>query len=101
MIIWSGWGFMVAVIVFGCSFLMELATEGYTGDEQFYQDSTWAFPMALVLAGILVYVCDRWIKPGQGVQNSLFFIPMKWWTPLLSLIAFVTIMYRIANKAPG
>jgi hypothetical protein len=101
MIIWSGWGFLVAVVVFGCCFLMEIATEGYTGDDKFYQDSAWAFPMALVAAAILVYICDRMIKPDSGVQNSLFFIPMKWWTPLLGLIAFATIVYRVANKAPG
>ena len=101
MIIWSGYGFLVAVIIFGSSFLMELATEGYTGDGKFYQDSTWAFPTALVIAGILVYVSDRWLKPDPGVQNSLFFIPMKWWTPLLGLVAFVMFVYAIVTRALG
>ena len=37
MIIWSGHGYLVAVFVFGASFLMEYTTEAVFKDENFYQ----------------------------------------------------------------
>ena len=80
---------------------MEFGIEYVTGDDEFYQKSTWALPLALIIAGVLVYVADRWVRPAPGIQNSLFFIPMKWWTPLLVLIAVVMMMYQVLIAAPG
>jgi hypothetical protein len=92
-IIWSGYGFLVAVIVFGSSLLMELLTEKWTGDDNFYQNSAWALPVALVIAGLLSWLCDRILRPAPGVQNSLFFVPMKWWAPLLFVIALAILIF--------
>jgi hypothetical protein len=35
MIIWSGWGFLVAVIAFSASLAMEVVTEALVGDDRF------------------------------------------------------------------
>ncbi|MEX0641935.1 MAG: hypothetical protein WD468_04500 [Pirellulales bacterium] len=93
MIIWSGYGYLVAVIVFGTSLLMEVLTERWTGDDNFYQTSTWALPAALVIAGMVSWLCDWLLKPEPGVQNSLFFVPMKWWAPLLFVIAIAMLIF--------
>jgi hypothetical protein len=99
MLIWSGWGFLVAVIVFGCSLVMEIFTENVTGNEEFYQDTTWPMPVALIIAGIITFVCDRLVSPKDANYNTLFFIPMKWWAPLLFVIALGILIYKMAIGA--
>ena len=99
MIIWSGFGFLVAVIVFGCSLLMELITESFMKDDQFYQKSAWAFPLALILAGGLTFACDTMLRSRTPGQNSLFFIPMKWWGPLLAVIGVGVMLYNMFFSA--
>jgi hypothetical protein len=101
MIIWSGLGFIVAVVVFGCSLAMEFATESITGDDQFYQKSGWAFPLALIIAGMVTFAADRWIVRNREGDHSLFFIPTRWWAPILFVIAVVVVIYDLASRAPG
>jgi hypothetical protein len=97
MIIWSGLGFLVAVIVFGCSLVMEFATESATKDEQFYQNSLWAFPLALLLSAAITFLADVALRSKSLGDNSLFFIPMRWWAPILAVIALATFGYKVVN----
>jgi hypothetical protein len=83
----------LAVIAFGSSLIMEVLSEKWTGDDDFYQNSSWALPVALVIAGLLSWLCDTLLKPTPGVQNSLFFVPMKWWAPLLFVIAIMILIH--------
>jgi hypothetical protein len=53
-IIWSGWGFLVAVIVFGASLATELVTEA-VGDDRFYQTQAWPLALALILSGVTIW----------------------------------------------
>jgi hypothetical protein len=99
MVIWSRWGFLVAVIVFGSALMMEIITENITGDDAFYQETTWPLPLALIIAGMITFVCDRFVSPKDTSYNTLFFIPMKWWAPLLFIIALGILIYKMAIPA--
>lgn len=109
MIIWEGWGVMVAVIVFGCSLLMELATESFFDDENYYQAHAWPLTVALLIAAALVWVGGIFLerRPKRvvidketgkefvlGKPDSLFFIPVRYWAPILAAIAVVQLVVR-------
>ena len=55
MIIWKGWGFLVAVFVFGASLAMELITESMMKDDTFYQREAWPLALAFVVAGVVTW----------------------------------------------
>jgi hypothetical protein len=109
MIIWSGWGFLVAVIVFGASLAMELVTEAAVGDDRFYQVQAWPLALALALAGVIVWTVGKYLH-GRGArvvidkatgrestiggQHRFFFVPMHYWGPVLIALAIVPFMTR-------
>lgn len=94
MIIWSGLGFLVAVIGFASLILTEFVSEKVTGDDQFYQEHGWVIFVGMLLAAGLSYGLHRLLllqkgrividkETGQEIvlrsSHSLFFIPVKWW----------------------
>jgi hypothetical protein len=101
MIIWSGHGYLVAVIVFLSSLAMEFATESAAGNDRFYQQSVWALPAAFLMAAVLTFVVERAISARSTDRHTLFFIPMKWWPLVLAGLAVVVLSYRMANGAGG
>jgi hypothetical protein len=98
MIVWTGWGILVAVIGFGSLVLTELLVESATRDSSFYQTHAWAQAAAIWLAAGLVHLLARfferdpgrtWLDPVTGEQvclrakHSLFFVPMHFWPYIL------------------
>ena len=90
MIIWKGWGFLVAVFTFGASLAMELITESMTGDDTFYQTAAWPLALAFVVAGVLTWFVGTKLR-ARGA-HTFFFVPMHYWGVALialSVLAFV------------
>lgn len=96
MIVWSGHGYLVVVIVFVSSLLMEMATENSTGNDEFYQQNAYALPAALLIAAGLIFALDRLVFSEDSSQHTLFFIPMKWWSLFVTGIAVVTLGTRLS-----
>jgi hypothetical protein len=109
MIISNGWGFLVAVIVFGCSLLMELATESLYGDDTYYQTHAWPLSVALLAAAVLVELLGRYLdrRPKRvvidkatgeelvlGERNDLFFIPVRYWPAILTVVSLIQLVAR-------
>ena len=107
MIIWSGWGFLVAVIVFGASLTMELVTEALFHDKEFYQNQAWPLALALALSGVIVWtlgtylharharsVIDKSSNPDHAMRHTFFFIPMRYWGPLLLALSLLPLVVR-------
>lgn len=46
MIIWSGWGILVAVIGFACMLLTQLAVDSAMQDDHYYRTNGWPSPPA-------------------------------------------------------
>jgi hypothetical protein len=109
MIIWRGWGFLVAVFVFGASLAMELVTESLTGDDDLYQAQAWPLALALVAAGIATWFVGKYLH-AQGTRtvidkvtgkeltiggrHDFFFIPMHYWGPALIALAVLPFVLR-------
>ncbi len=109
MIIWRGWGFLVAVFVFGASLAMELVTESLTGDDDLYQTQAWPLALALVAAGIATWFVGKYLNAkgartvidkatGKeltiGGRHDFFFIPMHYWGPALIGLAVLPFVLR-------
>jgi hypothetical protein len=110
MIIWSGWGFLVAVFVLVASLAMELVTESLTHDDNFYQTQAWPLALALVIAGIATWFVGIYLNArgartvidkatgkelALGSRHHFFFIPMHYWGPALIVLAALSFALRL------
>jgi hypothetical protein len=109
MIIWRGWGFLVAVFAFGASLAMELVTESMTGDDDFYQKEAWPLALAFVVAGVVTWFVGKRLNAraarstideatGQkltiGGSHTFFFVPMHYWAVVLIALAALPFVLR-------
>lgn len=109
MVIWSGWGWVVPVFAFFVALGTELLSEAITGQDHFYQSHPWLVVGAMVVAGGLVGLVALFLsrRPARVVidkqtgqeltlqpKHSFFFVPLRWWAPLLPAIAVVMILVR-------
>jgi hypothetical protein len=94
MVIWSGHGYIVAVVVFLSSLATEFVTERAYQDSEFYQASAWALPLALVIAGIVTAVVARLLPNEPYAKHSLFFVKIQWWPVILLVLALAVYLYR-------
>jgi hypothetical protein len=109
MIIWRGWGFLVAVFAFGASLAMEVVTESMTGDDGFYQKEAWPLALAFVIAGVVTWFVGRKLHArgaravideatGQrltiGGSHTFFFVPMHYWAAVLTALAGLSLVLR-------
>lgn len=110
MIIWTGRGFLVAVIVFLLSLGAEFGVESASGNDNYYQIHAWPLALALFTSGVISWllgnrfnsekgrvVIDK--ETGQeivigGPDHTLFFIKMQYWGPILMLIAVSVFFFR-------
>jgi hypothetical protein len=109
MIIWRGWGFLVAVFAFGASLAMELITESMTGDDDFYQKEAWPLALALVVAGVVTWFVGKKLN-ARGARtvidkatgreltidgsHTFFFVPMHYWAVVLIALAALPFVLR-------
>ena len=107
MIIWSGLGFLVAVIVFGCSLAFNLAFNVWWG-QGFYDSHKWPFAISLLLSAIICWFLGSILRKrtsqtvidkatGEEMvinrsDHSLLFIPMHIWGPILAVISIIVLV---------
>ena len=103
-IIWQGLGFLVAVIVFGCSLAANLILNATVGDG-YYDHHDWPFAVSLIFSAAICWFLGNHLrkrsdriaidkKTGNEFvvnqsRHTLFFIPMHFWSPILLLIALI------------
>lgn len=107
MIIWSGIGWIVAVVAFCCLMAAEYLTEAMTGDESYYQAHGWPKLAGFMAAALILFpvarfrsgMRDRHLvdkETGQEVvmraNDSLFFIPLRHW-PYLAVALGVVFLF--------
>ena len=97
MIVWSGFGWVVAIIAFACLLLGNMIL----GDS--WSGNTWAQSGAMLVAAAITYAFDRFFlskradktlmnkETGEDVilrkNDSLFFVPVRFWPFVLIAIA--------------
>ena len=94
MIVWTGLGFLIAIIGVGVLAGTEVVVENIAGNENFYQDNPWVIFLGMVVAAAVTYVLNKTIlstktktvldkETGEEIllvdEHSLFFIASKWW----------------------
>jgi hypothetical protein len=112
MIIWTGLGFLVAVVVFGVSLAFNFAFNAWYG-EVYYDTHKWPVAISLLVSAVICWflgssfakrdsqtVIDK--ETGQEIvlnrsNHSLFFIPMHFWAPILAVIGVVMLIMDLAK----
>jgi hypothetical protein len=108
MIVWSGLGFLVAVIAFVCLVATELLMESALHDDDFYQSHGWPKLMAMLVAAGLVWILGNHLNKKQGRRlvdpstgedvvlkpnHSLFFIRMEYWAGILVVLGIALTIF--------
>jgi hypothetical protein len=108
MIIWSGRGFIVAVITFGSLVLTEFFTRAQFHDDNYYQHHGWPKLVAFLVSALFVWLLLP--SPEEVVRvdllknspkrtlfrpkDSLFFMPVRYWPGALLLLGVVFYFVR-------
>ncbi len=102
-ILFQGLGFLVAVIVIGCSLIANLVFNQEAG-EGYYDHHKWPFAVSLVFSAVICWLLGNFLRkrPGRVLidkktgkeftlnrKHTLFFIPMHWWAPILLVLALM------------
>ena len=109
MLIWNGKGYLVVVVAFISALGAEYLIESYFADQNYYQAHGWPLAAALIAAGIISWFLGNYLSSrgsrtvidkatGQemtiGGDDALFFIPMRYWGPILAAAAVAVLAYR-------
>lgn len=112
MIIWSGYGFVVAIITFVDLLLAEFISESIMHDHKFYQNNQIPIGCALIISGFIINYLDKYFtqkrekKEGTRIfdkvtiaqkNHSLFFIPFKYWSYILWISGIACLIYQLAK----
>jgi len=111
MIVWRGWGVMVAVVVFACCLAANLLANSL-GGAGYWESHGWPLASALIVAGGLIAAIDLFlskapaqtdIQAGEPVlvrkKNDFFFLAMKWWGVIVAgLGGLVLITHFVPGK---
>jgi hypothetical protein len=65
MIVWSGFGFLVAVVGVGCSLLTQLGLAAAMHDDKYYENNGWPKLLALLVAAAIVWPLGRVLNHGR------------------------------------
>jgi hypothetical protein len=111
MIIWQGFGFLVAVFVFVFALLAQLASNYLSNDKNYWDQNRWVLGLALLATGVTSWYLGRFLARRKARvvidketneemvlenKHSLFFIKMYYWGPILGVIGLVLIVMNAA-----
>ena len=110
MVVWSGLGFLVAVITFGSCLLTNLILDEQFG-EGYYSSHLWAVGFALLVGGMISSAVGVALKLGKDrfvvdeetgerlvinrSDHSFFFVPMHWAGLLIAAGGLGLILYDV------
>ena len=110
MIIWTGYGFVVPVIVFLVALVGNVGFDAAFG-KGYYEGHWWTIGTALLVSAAILLpfsirlqarnarvVIDR--ETGEELvinrnDHSVFFIPVKFWSPLLAVVGISLCLFEL------
>ena len=89
-IVWSGVGWLIPLI----SCIITAITLSIIGrifsDPAYMQSHSWPFVIGLWLSAVAVWFAGKWFNEDDGpAENTLFFIRMEYWGPILFVIGII------------
>jgi hypothetical protein len=108
MIIWSGYGFVVVVIVFLSSLFSEIISEDFTKNENYYQENFIPLGCSFIVSALLIKLFSNFMisrKMRKNVANDrsnysvsehkLFFISIHYWSLIMLVLGVSVIIYQL------
>ena len=110
MIIWTGYGFIVAIIVFVNSLLAELISESISHNDEFYQKNYIPLGISFLVSGIVIFYLKKYFDKkkasNEGTRvfdnvtiakegHHLFFIPFKYWAYIMTILGIVVMISQL------
>jgi hypothetical protein len=104
MIIWSGLGILVPIAAVFCLMTAYYLVVTVTGSDFYWDAHTWPYGGALLVSAVACWFVGQYfhkrkgkvlLDPATGKEvalkpsHTLFFIPIRWWGPILAIIAAV------------
>lgn len=97
MVVWRGYGIVVALLAFAALLLTEVTVESVFGDQTYYQSHGWPKFLALVVAAGAVWALARGLQGRDRIvvdkatghelvlrdRHDLFFVPLRYWPGIL------------------
>lgn len=91
-IFWKGKGWLVPIIIFGCSLFMEVISESVAGDSNYYQESKYMLMFALLLASAVILVLDKFILKSE--EHTFMFLDIRYWTFIIALLGLGSFLFK-------
>ena len=113
MIIWSGKGYISAVVIFFDSFFAEIITRNITKDDAYYQNNILPLGCSFIVSALILKLISNFLVKKEkeklnavdsdrtpiSQKDSLFFIPLLYW-PVISLVMGLAIItYQFYGRA--
>ena len=107
MIVWSGLGFLILVVIVACIAGTQAIVNSAFHSDVYYQSHRWPkaagfLLAALVLWRLAMYLADKHdrhlVDPATGKpvivrrRHSLFVIPMRYWAPIMAVVGVAALV---------
>jgi hypothetical protein len=113
MLIWSGYGILVAPIAFISVIAAMIVTAAFASEPDYIRNHAWPGGVGLIIAGVACWYLGGWLRnrrnrtlvdPKTGEQltlrpgTSFFFIPMRARGPILGVIGLFLIAGNVIER---
>lgn len=92
MIIWSGYGFVVILVVFFFGLSAEWILEWFFQDDQFYQTHDLIRNSLLFYPALILFFLGKWMNRKHPSRHTLFFIPVEYWGIIVGGLAIAFLL---------
>ncbi len=113
-IVWTGYGYLVAVFTFSFSLLANLITNSVTGSSAYWDSHKWPVGASLLLSALVCLFVGSSFRgrnsraltdeeTGERVvlreSHTLFFIPIVWWALIVAFCGALAIAWDVVQTA--
>ncbi len=111
-LIWSGYGFIVPIVIFSDSLIAELITRQFSNDENLYQNNLIPLGVSLIISGLIILSLSNYFEnkrtENKGTRifdkvtiakkSHFFFIPFKFWSFISGIIGIILVIVEFFKK---
>ena len=115
MIIWSGYGFLVFIIVFVDSLITNLVADELTNQSGYYDRHFIPLGLSFLFSALVLFYLTKYFeqkrREGKGTrvfdkvtiaagdQNRLFFIPFRYWSYIMTGLGVCVIIFELTKSS--